>query len=35
MAAVSLSNRVLGRKKIKKFGAFFVKMYFGASWGEG
>jgi len=30
MAAVSLPSKILGRKKYKKFGAFFLlKIYFG------
>jgi len=33
MTAVSLPNRVLGRKK-NKLGAIFVKMYFGGAWDE-
>jgi len=35
MAAVlRLPRNVLGTKKIKKFGAFFVKNVFLASWGR-
>jgi len=34
MAAASLPSKVLGRKKIKKFGSFLSKMYLLASFGR-